>query len=739
MPTLPVAIDAKRALSGAAQFTTAVGLITSGSSRISHAIKRAGIAMGIMGAAAGAVSLKMVGVASRAQEIDQKFGVVFGKQKKTTDKWSRDFAGAVGRSEQSVKKWAATLQDTFVPMGFAREQATKMSKALTELAVDVGSFNDRLDEDVLSNFTSAMVGMHRAVLSYGVVINDTTLRQEALRLGFNKSLKDMTNLEKVQLRYSLLLRSTADAHGDAQRTAHTWANQMKRLRGNITNIAEDVGNVLLPSYTKGIQALNKWLEANRMNFVFWAKRVNIELEHIARQFGILKDFITNDFSAAAGVAWDIFIATTKSSGKVAVELASRTGTAIGIGLKNAIMDALRNNRIGSIPAEIEDLKKSAESAARYNRSYLESARTPEEAQIRVQEVMKTEKFRQKQIKLLEEERTKLLEKQEAKRAKVFATVMAGFDDTIEEEMRAVKKFSKARLEAEDPAILKRMEQELATRETRVKALNEERDALKAMQADLERESPYISMIEQMEGADVQIEETSSHLRDQVKLMNLGIQAGERFGDGLMNIGMQARNTKGVLQELNSVLIDVAKMAIRFAFVEPLGQAFGGFLSNTFGAKTGAPAAGALNSNTGGVANGSYDVPLPSAKGNIIGRRGVIKSFGSGDLFSKPTMFGMGRSGQLGVVGERGDEGVFPVKRDSKGNLGVSAVGTSNSGTVVVVDAPQVYIENESSTQLSHEVLQQAPDKWIIKIIAQDLKSGGDTFRGLQQRTAMSRR
>lgn len=215
------------------------------------------------------LSQALINAASDAEEIQSKFNVVFRGMAVDANEWSEKFGSSVGRARQDVKKWMAGLQDTFVPLGFAREKAFELSKTLVTLAVDVGSFNNQLDENVIRDMTSAIVGNHEAVRKYGIIITEAALKQEALRAGIDKSYKDLTNLEKVQLRYNMILAGTTDAQGDAIRTADSYANQVKRLQGNVTNLKEELGQALLPAATAGLQLLNEQfnrLEANGVNF-----------------------------------------------------------------------------------------------------------------------------------------------------------------------------------------------------------------------------------------------------------------------------------------------------------------------------------------------------------------------------------------------------------------------------------------------------------------------------------------
>ena len=76
---------------------------------------------------------------------------------------------------------ASTVQDTFVPLGFARNEASDLSVQLTKLAVDVASFNNASDTETMRAFQSAIVGNHETVRRFGIVITEATLQQELNR------------------------------------------------------------------------------------------------------------------------------------------------------------------------------------------------------------------------------------------------------------------------------------------------------------------------------------------------------------------------------------------------------------------------------------------------------------------------------------------------------------------------------------------------------------------------------
>jgi hypothetical protein len=105
------------------------------------------------------------------------------------------------------------------PLGLAQQDVDQLSLNLTRLAVDVASFNNVSDEQAVNAFTSALTGEREALKTLGIVINDTDVKNEAMRLGFTKNGENFSKQQVAIATYSLLLKNTANAQGDAERTA----------------------------------------------------------------------------------------------------------------------------------------------------------------------------------------------------------------------------------------------------------------------------------------------------------------------------------------------------------------------------------------------------------------------------------------------------------------------------------------------------------------------------------------
>lgn len=191
-----------------------------------------------------------VNFASHVEEAQAKSSVVFGQFTDSVRKSLQDFGKEVGRSEFALEEMAASVQDTFVPMGIARGEAADLSVSLTKLATDVASFNNASDTETMKAFQSALVGNHETVRRFGIVITEAELQAELFAMGITKAKNQVSAAEKLQARYNLIVKGTSDAHGDAARTAESYANRVKAMNAATDRLQKALGDRLMPLFTE---------------------------------------------------------------------------------------------------------------------------------------------------------------------------------------------------------------------------------------------------------------------------------------------------------------------------------------------------------------------------------------------------------------------------------------------------------------------------------------------------------
>lgn len=232
--------------------------VTAASKKIGVATKNMGIAFAKVGAAVSAVSFGafavMVAKASEMQEAMGKFAVVFGDSAGAVEASAKSMASELGVSRLEIIQMLGSMQDLLVPMGVATEEATGMSQQMARLAVDLGSFNNMASEQVFGDLQAAITGSGEVMKKYGVVLNETAVKQELLNMGMDPANAD--DAAKAQARLNIIMAGTTAAQGDAVRTAGSFANQVKRLKANFADIAVTIGGPFVQSLASIAESIN---------------------------------------------------------------------------------------------------------------------------------------------------------------------------------------------------------------------------------------------------------------------------------------------------------------------------------------------------------------------------------------------------------------------------------------------------------------------------------------------------
>jgi phage host-nuclease inhibitor protein Gam len=229
-----------------------------------------GIGAKIAAVGAGGVAgfVPLINAASDLQETMSKFDTVFGSQSATMKKWADETAKNVGRSKKTIADFASQAQSSLVNQLGDPKLAAQVSKALTELAIDLGSFNNVADDDAFAALMSAFRGEADPIERFGVNVKESAVAMELLNKGLDKD--KATEAQKAMARFSIIMKQTEMAQGDAVRTGDGFANTMKRLKGEVFDASAAIGSALLPAATKIVSVVasvvvrvGEWAEANK--------------------------------------------------------------------------------------------------------------------------------------------------------------------------------------------------------------------------------------------------------------------------------------------------------------------------------------------------------------------------------------------------------------------------------------------------------------------------------------------
>ena len=226
-----------------------------------------GIQQKVMGFAkvlAGAFAVKKlidfgseaIKLGSDLNEVQNVVDVAFPKMSKQVDEFAKSAMYASGLSETMAKRYTGTFGAMSKAFGFSEQQAYEMSTALTSLAGDVASFYNISQDEAYTKLKSVFTGETETLKDLGVVMTQTALDAYAMANGFGKTTAEMSEAEKVALRFAFVQSQLALASGDFARTSDSWANQVRIMKLQFQSFMASVGQGLINLFTPVIQVLN---------------------------------------------------------------------------------------------------------------------------------------------------------------------------------------------------------------------------------------------------------------------------------------------------------------------------------------------------------------------------------------------------------------------------------------------------------------------------------------------------
>lgn len=216
--------------------------------------------------------------------------------------------GFLGVDPTKAMTYMATIQSLGTSFGLASDKAYILSKNLTQLAYDEGSYWNKDVAETFTAMSSAISGEIEPIRRLGVDLTQARLQQELLALGFNKQVSSLSQADKAVLRYIAIMKQTANVQGNLAQTIQSPANQIKILKAQLDMLAKSVGSLLYPALKSILPPLIAAVQLIR-EFVEWvAKLMGVKV--------VFTDFTKSaDSVGGIGDAMDDTADSTKKAAK----------------------------------------------------------------------------------------------------------------------------------------------------------------------------------------------------------------------------------------------------------------------------------------------------------------------------------------------------------------------------------------------------------------------------------------
>ena len=211
------------------------------------------------------IGKKGIQLASDLEEVQNVVDVTFGDGADKIEAFAQSASTSFGLTELQAKQFTGTIGAMVKSMGLTEKEALDMSTSLVGLTGDMASFYNLDHQTAFDKIRSGIAGETEPLKALGINMSVANLEAYALSKGIKTAYDQMSEAEKVSLRYGYIMQQTTDAQGDFVRTQDSYANQVRVLQNNLDTLAANVGSLLIPALTSAVGWVNSFFEGPTEN------------------------------------------------------------------------------------------------------------------------------------------------------------------------------------------------------------------------------------------------------------------------------------------------------------------------------------------------------------------------------------------------------------------------------------------------------------------------------------------
>lgn len=252
-------------------------------------------------------------------------------------------------------------------MGIGDEPSYKISENFTKLGYDLSSLYNIDPENAMQKLRAGLSGQTKPLRDLGLDITQQSLQPIVEKLGIKtskgvtESVKNMTQAEKMILRYIAVLEQAKIAHGDFANTMDSPANQLRIFNAQIIAFKRNMGNLwqgllgdILPYINAIMMVINELLKMVAKLFGFKIESQNISV-------GVGADDLASDLGNANKKAKELKAQLMGFDEINNITLpdksSSGSGASVG-GIDQRLLDAMKeyDNMMDKVKSKATDIK-----------------------------------------------------------------------------------------------------------------------------------------------------------------------------------------------------------------------------------------------------------------------------------------------------------------------------------------------------------------------------------------------
>lgn len=199
-------------------------------------------------------------------------------------KFQNDLQEKLGVNIAESMNYQALFNSMSKSMGISAKYAYTLSENFTKLGYDLASLYNINPENIMQKLRAGLAGQTKPLRDLGLDITQQSLQPIVDSLGIDRSIKNMSQAEKMILRYIAVLNQAKIAQGDFANTMDSPANQLRIFNAQVVAFKRNMGNLwqgflggILPYVNAIMMVINELLKmvAKLFGFEVSEQKVNI--------------------------------------------------------------------------------------------------------------------------------------------------------------------------------------------------------------------------------------------------------------------------------------------------------------------------------------------------------------------------------------------------------------------------------------------------------------------------------
>lgn len=211
-----------------------------------------GGAFGVAAAALGGLGIGAFfkSAVTGAGELQQSVGAIDAVFKDSAGQmhgWAKTAAIDVGLTQDEFNQLGTVIGSQLKNGGTAMDELAPKTQGLISTGADLASMFGGTTQEAVEALSSALKGERDPIERYGVSLNQAKIDAEAASLGFSKVGGSLSAEANQAATLSLIMKQTADAHGNFASEADTLAHKQQVLNAQWADGKAQIGAALLPA------------------------------------------------------------------------------------------------------------------------------------------------------------------------------------------------------------------------------------------------------------------------------------------------------------------------------------------------------------------------------------------------------------------------------------------------------------------------------------------------------------